>query len=66
VELLAVDQSILDKPMCGGLQEYARENGELPVFRFRMDLKLKSLNVVVQDKSAEDVPLMIADEDDEP
>jgi hypothetical protein len=65
VYVLAVDRSILDGRAGDGVQKYAREHGELPVFRFRSQLNahdlfklLKRLCIELQDKSTEGVPLI--------
>ena len=66
VYLLCVDAGILDGSGPDAVKKYARENGELPVFRFLTTLKMqdvignvKRLSIVLQDRSTVDVPLVL-------
>jgi len=74
VSILAVDCEILENPGPDGVRQYARSNGEIPVFRIPAEVPddvtledalplIKRLSIVLQQKCTVGKPLMIAEYD---
>jgi hypothetical protein len=68
--ILAVDESILDGTGPDAVAKYAKEHGEIPVFRFATTLDVqealrlvKRLSVVLQDKTIRDNTLVLVGSD---